>query len=256
VVWDHPNFLDLPDRSRKPRSAGLTHVLDKGVPPSSLATRLEGVGEFVDVLKVGWGIAYIDRTLKDRVACCEAAGVLVSLGGTLLEIAVAQGRLAELLAWVSEQGIGAIEVSNGLRHLSPDAKTGLVSELATDFVVLAETGAKEDGFPVVPEEWVAELTRDLEAGASWVIAEGRESGTVGLYHPDGSVREHLVALIVERLPLERVIFEAPRKVQQAWFVRHLGPDVNLGNVDLDEVLPLETLRLGLRADTARVRPRP
>jgi phosphosulfolactate synthase len=256
VVWDQPDFLELPDRSRKPRAAGLTHVLDKGVPPSQLATRLEGVGEFVDVLKVGWGIGYVDRTLKDRVGRCQAAGVLVCLGGTLLEIAVAQGRLAELLAWVAEQGLGAVEVSDGLRHLGPAAKTGLVRELAGEFVVLAETGAKDDGVPVVPEDWVAEMAADLEAGANRVIAEGRESGTVGLYRPDGSVRQDLVGLIVARLPLDRVIFEAPRKAQQAWFVRQLGPEVNLGNVDLDEVLPLETLRLGLRADTARVRPRP
>jgi phosphosulfolactate synthase len=184
------------------------------------------------------------------VALCHAAGVVVSLGGTLLELAAAQGRVAELAAWAVEQGIGAIEVSNGLQGLTPQAKTGLVRELATTFTVLAETGAKDDRVPVVPARWVAEMAADLDAGARWVIAEGRESGTVGLFTPDGQVRGDLVELIAERLPLRRVIFEAPRKAQQAWFVRHLGTDVNLGNVALDDVLPLETLRLGLRADTA------
>jgi len=255
VLWDCPDFLELPRRARKPRTAGLTHVLDKGVPLPSLAARLEATGELVDVLKVGWGIGYVDRTLKDRVALCQAAGVVVSLGGTLLEIAAVQGRVAELSAWAVEQGIGAIEVSNGLRELTAEAKTRLVRELATSFVVLAETGAKDDRVPVVPARWVDEMNADLDAGARWVIAEGRESGTVGLFTPDGEVRGDLVQLIADRLPLDRVIFEAPRKAQQAWFVRHLGTDVNLGNVDLDEVLPLETLRLGLRADTARVRSR-
>lgn len=108
---------------------------------------------------------------------------------------------------------------------------------------------------MVLERWVAEMAADLAAGARWVLAEGRESGTVGLYHPDGSIRQELVVAIVARLPLERVIFEAPRKAQQAWFVRQLGPSVNLGNVPLEEVLALETLRLGLRADTAKLPPR-
>lgn len=249
-MWDSPDFLELPARQRKPRTAGLTHVLDKGTPPALLAGVLEGAGELVDVVKVGWGIAYVDRALKDRVALCHAAGAMVSLGGTLLEVAAAQGRVAELRGWAAEQGVDALEVSNGLLGLTREEKLALVRELAADVTVLAETGAKDGGVPVVPGRWVAEMEDDLAAGARWVIAEGRESGTVGLFDADGGVRERLVELIVARLPLERVIFEAPRKAQQAWFVRQLGPQVNLGNVDLDDVLPLETLRLGLRADTA------
>jgi phosphosulfolactate synthase len=252
-VWERPNFLRLPARQPKPRTAGLTHVLDKGSPPALLAAMLEGAGELVDVVKVGWGVAYVDRALKQRVALCHAAGAVVSLGGTLLEVAAGQGRVAELRGWAAEQGVDAIEVSNGLLGLSLAAKAALVGELAATFTVLAETGAKDDRVEVVPARWVEEMTADLDAGARWVIAEGRESGTVGLFRSDGSVREELVELIAARLPLERVIFEAPRKAQQAWFIRQLGPQVNLGNIDLDEVLPLETLRLGLRADTAGIR---
>jgi phosphosulfolactate synthase len=253
-VWDSPGFLELPERGRKPREAGLTHVLDKGAPLETLAAVLDGTGELVDVLKIGWGIAYVDRSLKGRVAACHTAGVLVSLGGTLLEIAVSQGRTHELLDWAGEQGIDALEVSNGLLGFSPRDKAALIAELSATLTVLAETGAKDDHAPVVPEQWVSEMEADLAAGARWVIAEGRESGTVGLYGLDGEVREDLVRLIAERIPLDRVIFEAPRKAQQAWFIRELGADVNLGNVPLDEILPLETLRLGLRADTARVPP--
>lgn len=248
-MWDCPDFLDLPERSQKPRQRGLTHVLDKGLPVDVLEALLGQTGHLVDVLKVGWGIAYVDPSAKRRIATCDAAGVTMSLGGTLLEIAAAQGRVAELCRWAAGLGVHAIEVSNGLECLSPTAKTELVRTLAGEFVVLAETGAK-DGRSPVAERWLAEMEADLEAGARWVIAEGRESGTVGLYDEDGRVREPLVDAIATRIPLDRVIFEAPTKDQQVWFVQHLGPATNLGNVATADVLALETLRLGLRADTA------
>jgi phosphosulfolactate synthase len=252
AVWDRPDFLDLPSRQSKPRGSGLTHVLDKGAPIAALDELLAQVGDLVDVLKVGWGIAYVDPDLKERVALCNSAGVTLSLGGTLLELAVAQGRLAELCHWAQDAGIEALEVSNGLRALTPQRKADLVRDLCHDFVVLSEVGAKDDHAPVVAESWLAEMEADLAAGARWVIAEGRESGTVGLYHGDGRVRDDLVDAIAARLPVDRVIFEAPRKAQQVWFIRHLGAETNLGNVPPDEILPLETLRLGLRADTADV----
>lgn len=249
-MWDRPAFLELPERAHKPRTTGLTHVLDKGIPPATLAATLEGCADLVDVLKIGWGIAYVDPMLKARVAICHTAGILVSLGGTLLEIAAAQHRVAELARWASENGIDAVEVSNGLGALTPAEKQELIRTLARGFIVLGETGAKRAEAPVVGERWVEEMRSDLGAGARWVIAEGRESGTVGLYRDDGSVREDLVELIADCLPLDRVIFEAPRKGQQAWLIRRLGADVNLGNVAPDDLLALETLRLGLRADTA------
>lgn len=249
-MGDRPDFLDLPERSQKPRDRGLTHALDKGLPVEALESRLGQTGHLVDILKVGWGIAYIDPTIRARVAVCDAAGVTVCLGGTLLEIAAAQGRVPELCRWAEEIGVHAIEVSNGLELLDGEAKTALVRSLSADFTVLAETGAKDGHTPVVTENWLTEMAADLDAGASRVIAEGRESGTVGLYDEDGAVREDLVAAIAERVPLDSVIFEAPRKDQQAWFVQHLGPNTSLGNIATSDVIALETLRLGLRADTA------
>jgi phosphosulfolactate synthase len=254
AVWDCPDFLELPERDRKPRRRGLSHVLDKGTTTAALEALLAQAGDFMDVLKIGWGIAYVDPTVKERVALCNAAGVTVSLGGTLLEVCEAQGRVDELRRWATGIGVGAIEVSDGLQAMTPARKTELVRSLASDFTVLAETGAKDGHAPVVTEQWLTEMEADLDAGASWVIAEGRESGTVGLYHDDGSVRTELVDAIAARLPVDRVIFEAPRKSQQTWLIRRLGAGVNLGNVPLDEVLPLETLRLGLRADTAVTKP--
>ncbi len=247
---DGPTFLKLPARAAKPRSRGITHVLDSGLTPDGTRAFLGQTAHLVDIVKVGWGIGYIDPTLSARVAICASYGCPVSLGGTLLEIAAHQDHVAELRDWALGAGITHIEVSDGLRALTASRKHDLITELAADFVVLAETGAKEGNYPPTPAEWAEEMARDLDAGASWVIAEGRESGTVGLYHPDQGVREDLVAGILDRIPQDKVIFEAPRKSQQAWFVRQLGADVNLGNVAPASVLALETLRLGLRADTA------
>jgi phosphosulfolactate synthase len=227
-------------------------MLDKGMTISALDALLTHTGQLIDVLKIGWGTAYIDPALKERVALCESAGVITSLGGTLLEIAEAQGRVEELAEWACEVGIAAVEVSNGLQTIRPARKIELVRRLCADFVVLAETGAKDSHVPVVAADWIDELEADLAAGARWVVVEGREGGTVGLYHGDGSLRTDLVDAIAARIPVDRVIFEAPRKAQQAWLVHRFGPNVNLGNIPPDEVIPLETLRLGLRADTAVV----
>jgi phosphosulfolactate synthase len=251
-MWECPSFLALPEREAKPRSHGLTHVLDKGMTIPALEALLAHTAPLIDVLKIGWGTAYIDVALKDRVALCQSAGVFTCLGGTLLEIAEAQGRVDELADWACEVGIAAMEVSNGLQAIGPARKTELVRRLSADFVVLAETGAKDGHVPVVVDDWITELAADLDAGARWVVVEGRESGTVVLYHEDGSLRTDLVDAIAERLPVDRVIFEAPRKAQQAWLIQRFGANVNLGNVPPDEVIPLETLRLGLRADTAVV----
>jgi phosphosulfolactate synthase len=173
----------------------------------------------------------------------------VSLGGTLLEVAALQDRVGELRDWALSIGVSHVEVSNGLRALADSRKHALVRELAADFVVLAETGSKEESYPPTPGDWADEMARDLEAGAAWVVAEGRETGTVGLYHANHGVREDLVKAILAGIPQDLVIFEAPVKSQQAWFIRQLGADVNIGNVAPASVLPLETLRLGLRADT-------
>jgi phosphosulfolactate synthase len=251
-VPECPSFLQLPARAAKPRSRGITHVLDSGLTPEGTRAFLGQAGHLVDIVKVGWGIGYVDPELSTRVAICTEHGCPVSLGGTLLEVAALQDRVGELRDWALSVGMTHIEVSNGLRALTASRKHALVRELAADFVVLAETGAKEGNYPPTPAEWAQEMTRDLEAGASWVIAEGRESGTVGLYHADQGIREDLVSAILAWIPADKVIFEAPGKSQQAWFVRQYGADVNIGNVAPASVLALETLRLGLRADTVSV----
>lgn len=248
-----PTFLTVPARPAKPRVNGITHLLDSGLTPWATQSFLGQAGHLVDIVKIGWGIGYVDPSIEERLGIYAGYDCPVCLGGTLLEVAVLQDRVRELRDWALKVGITHVEVSNGMEALPAARKHALVRELAVDFVVLAETGAKADIAPV-PAQWAGEMERDLDAGASWVIAEGRESGTVGLYETDHGVREDLVSAIVDRVPLDKVIFEAPAKSQQAWFINRLGPGVNLGNIAPESVLSLETLRLGLRADTALVLP--
>jgi phosphosulfolactate synthase len=244
-----PSFLRLPRRSEKPRFVGLTHVIDTGLPVGGLESRLAAVGEYVDVWKLGFGTAYLDPTVKDKVATLGRAGIRACLGGTLLEVAWAQGRAEECLDWAGEAGFACVEVSNGSCAMPLEAKRRLITAASRNFVAISEVGSKDPSMPVSPSSWAEEMAGDLEAGATWVLAEGRESGTVGVYHSDGRVREELAETLVSAIGLRWVVFEAPRAAQQAWLVRRFGQTVNLGNVAPAELLAVESLRLGLRADT-------
>lgn len=223
-------------------------VLDKGMPIPWVEPLLPVAGAAMDVWKMGWGTAYLETDVAAKVALLLGAGIRASTGGTLLEIAWAQGKTAPFFDWAEATGFPCLEVSNGTVGMPPSEKTRLIRRAASRFIVLSEVGSKDPEALAVPAAWADEVARDLDAGATWVVAEGRESGTVGLYDPDGGVREGIVEALVGVNP-ERVVFEAPRKDQQAWLIRRLGPDVSLGNVAPTEVLGLEALRLGLRADT-------
>jgi phosphosulfolactate synthase len=244
-----PDFLDLPARAAKPRGTGITHVLDRGIPLAQSADLLATNGPYVDVWKLGWGISYLDPNLAAKLELLASHRVLASPGGTLLEIAWAQGRAAEFLDWARRCGFPCVEVSAGTVPMDDAAKGDLIAEAARHFIVLAEVGPKDPGVHLTPGQWAQALSRDLEAGATWVLAEGRASGTVGIYDPSGAVREDVVAALVSVAGPDCLVFEAPREGQQAWFVRRFGPDVNLANVHPADALGLETLRLSLRADT-------
>jgi phosphosulfolactate synthase len=248
-----PDFLDLPERTAKPRRAGITHVLDRGMSPLALESLLATAGEHIDLIKLGWGTAYVSRGVRDKVAICREAGIAVSLGGTLLEIAFEQGRVEAYVEWLRELGIDHVEVSNGSLGLAVEAKRTLISQLAGEFTVIAEVGSKRS-LDAVAEEWVAEMLGDLAAGAALVIAEGRESGTVGLFDASGAVHAELVEAILHAVGPEVVIFEAPLRSQQTWLIRHAGPNVNLGNIKAEDVIALETLRRGLRFETLDLLP--
>jgi len=242
-------FLDLPSRSDKPRDSGLTHVFDDGLPPAATGQLLGTIAQWADVWKLGFGTAYLDPTLGQKLALLAEHDVPACVGGTLLEVAWKQGRAAECLDWAAEAGFPMVEVSNGATSMPVVEKRRLIKTAAARFTVLAEVGSKDPAATVAPDEWATEAAADLDAGARWVIAEARESGTVGLYRPDGSVREDVVDALVRVAGPASIIFEAPRKSQQAWFIRRLGANANLANIPARDVLGLEALRLGLRADT-------
>ena len=244
-----PDFLTVPPRSRKPRRQGLTHVLDKGLPVEEMTAALGACGPYVDVWKFGWGTAYLDPGLSAKLGVLRDHDVVACTGGTLLEVAWHQGVVAEYLAWAADLGFPCVEVSSGVAPISAQEKASLIQAVAARFVVVAEIGSKDPAAPVTPEAWAAAARADREAGAAWVVTEGRESGTVGLFTGSGDVRGEVADAVVAAVGPECVVFEAPRKEQQAWLVRRFGADVGLGNLAPAEVLGVEALRLGLRADT-------
>jgi phosphosulfolactate synthase len=242
-------FLDLPERSLKPRERGLTHVLDKGLSTAQVDGLMEVAGDAVDIVKLGWGTALVTGNLEAKLARYRAHDVPVCLGGTLTEIALRDGRLDGLIAWCRELGIGHVEVSDGTIALEPERKREIVTRLSREFVVFSEVGSKDDQQIMAPYRWVEEIEAELAAGAWKVIAEARESGTAGIFRPDGEVRMGLIDEIAHAIDPGQLIFEAPQRAQQVWFLRRFGREVNLGNIAPDDVLSLETLRLGLRSDT-------
>jgi phosphosulfolactate synthase len=244
-------FLDVPARSPKPRSHGLTHVIDKGLNLRDIEGLFDTAGEYVDVVKLGWGTSYVTGNLEKKIALYRSLDTPVVCGGTLFEAAVARGKLDEYRSWLVENRFSHVEVSDGTIDLPHERKLELVAELAQDFVVMSEVGSKDSDVVYAPYQWVEWMREELAAGAWKVITEGREEGTAGIYRRDGDMRTGLIDEIVHGIEVGDIIFEAPAKLAQAWFVRTFGPEVNLGNIPPEEVIPLETLRLGLRADTLK-----
>jgi len=224
-------------------------VIDRGLSVSEVESLLEVAGECVDVVKLGWGTALVTANLRPKLERYAAHGIPVVLGGTLTELAIRQGRVEGLVAWLAELGLRHVEVSDGTIAIEPQFKRELIERLARDFTVLAEVGSKDAQFIMAPYVWVEQIEGDLAAGAWKVIAEARESGTAGIYRASGEVRTGLIEEIAHAVEPERLIFEAPRREQQVWLLKRFGTECNLGNIAPGDVLSLETLRLGLRSDT-------
>ena len=247
-----PPFLDLPQRSAKPRERGITHVLDSGLSVAEVESLIEVAGAAVDLVKLGWGTAVVTENLDAKLARYRAHGIPVVLGGTLTELAIAQDRVDELISWLQQLQLTHVEISDGAIELPHERKLALIERLVADgFTVLSEVGSKDAARIMAPYVWVEQIESELAAGAWKVIAEARENGTAGIFRADGEVRMGLIDEIAHAIPAERLLFEAPRKEQQVWFLQRFGHEVNLGNIAPRDVLSLETLRLGLRADTAR-----
>jgi phosphosulfolactate synthase len=224
-------------------------VIDRGLSVAEVDGLLEVAGDCVDVVKLGWGTAVVSANLEPKLERYAAHGIPVVLGGTLTELAIRQGRIDGLAAWLHELGLRHVEISDGTIEIEPDVKRELIERLSRDFTVFAEVGSKDADFIMAPYVWVEQIERDLDAGAWKVIAEARESGTAGIYRANGEVRTGLIDEIVHSIDKDRLIFDAPLQKQQVWLLKQFGTECNLGNIAPADVLSLETLRLGLRSDT-------
>jgi phosphosulfolactate synthase len=233
----------------EPRSGGLTHVLDKGLGPHAWEDVLETCGVYIDIVKLGWGTAYVTPNLRRKLEVLREKPVVI--GGTFFEVVYAKGRVDDYKRWLAELGLTHVEVSDGTVEIPREEKLELIADLARDFTVLSEVGSKDSDVNYAPYLWVQWIKEELEAGAWKVVTESRESGTAGIFRPTGEMRTGLIDEIAHEIDVSDLIFEAPTKASQAWFVKEFGPTVNLGNIPPDEVIPLETLRLGLRGDTLK-----
>ena len=243
------DFLALPQRTSKPRESGLTHVLDKGLSLEQVRQFLEVAGDYVDIVKLGWGTACVTPNLKEKVDLYQSHGVPVCFGGTFFEVCLRQNKVEEWLALVRSCEMTCVEISDGTIAMEEEDKLALLRRFSQEFKVLSEVGSKDDAVTIAPSTWIDKIGRELEAGAWKVITEGRESGTVGIYRPTGDVKDGLLEEIREAFDTAQILFEAPVKKQQAWFIKQFGSNVNLGNIPPDEVISVETLRLGVRGDT-------
>jgi len=233
----------------EPRSGGLTHVLDKGLGPHAWEDVLETSGVYIDVVKLGWGTAYVTPNLRRKLDVLSGKPVVI--GGTFFEVVYVKDKVDEYKRWLQDLGLTHVEISDGTVEIPREEKLELIADLARDFTVLSEVGSKDSEVNFAPYLWVQWIKEELEAGAWKVITESRESGTAGIFRPSGEMRTGLIDEIVNEVEVADLIFEAPTKASQAWFVKEFGPTVNLGNIPPDEVIPLETLRLGLRGDTLK-----
>ena len=228
---------------------GLTHVLDKGLGPRAWEDVLEVAGEHISIVKLGWGTAAVTNNLERKLEVLRDKPVVI--GGTFFEVVYAQDKLEDYKQWLRELGLSHVEISDGTVDIPRDRKLELIADFARDFTVLSEVGSKDSSVEYTAEQWVQWLQEELDAGAWKVITEAREGGTAGIFDSAGGMRTELIGEIAMTVGPANVVFEAPTKAAQTWFIKQFGPSVNLGNIPPDEVIPLETLRRGLRGDTLK-----
>jgi phosphosulfolactate synthase len=231
------------------RHVGLTHVLDKGLGPRAWTDLLDVAGEHISIVKLGWGTAYVTGNLEQKLDVLRDKRVVI--GGTFFEVVYARDRLDDYKRWLTDLGLDHVEISDGTIEIPRERKLELIADFARDFTVLSEVGSKDSSVEYTVDEWTRWLNEDLEAGAWKVITEAREGGTAGIFDSSGGMRTDLIAEIANVVGPANIVFEAPTKAAQAWFVKQFGASVNLGNIPPEEVIPLETLRLGLRGDTLK-----
>ena len=243
------NLKQMPERTARPRTNGLTMIMDKGLGLDEVRNFLSTSLPYVDIVKLGFGTSYVTSNLKEKLAIYKEHNVPVYFGGTLFEAFIIRDQFQDYIDAIKEYGIDHVEVSDGSMDIEHPVKCKYISELAKHATVLSEVGSKDAAHIIPPYKWIELMRAELAAGSSYVIAEAREAGNVGIYRGSGEVREGLVQEILTQIPLEKIIWEAPQKAQQLYFLELLGANVNLGNIAPHEVIALEAMRIGLRGDT-------
>ncbi|MBI4929676.1 MAG: phosphosulfolactate synthase [Bacteroidetes bacterium] len=239
----------IPKRTKRPRKDGVTMVMDKGLSIRQAEDLIESASDFIDFIKLGFGTSVITKNLAEKIKLYKEADMKVYFGGTLFEAFIIRGMFDEYCEFIDKYKLDAAEVSDGSIEIKHDKKCEYISKLSKNYTVLSEVGSKEEGIIIHPAMWIKMMNKEIEAGSWKVIAEARESGTVGIYRSSGHAHESLVKKITANVKQENIIWEAPKKSQQVWWIKQLGVNVNLGNIAPEEALSLETLRLGLRGDT-------
>jgi phosphosulfolactate synthase len=239
----------IPYRTEKPRKAGFTMAMDKGLSLREVDDFISMSGDYVDIVKLGWATSYVTKNLKTKIETYREAGIPVYFGGTLFEAFIIRNQFDDYRKLLDTYELTFAEVSDGSIVLDHKKKCDYIRTLSEQVTVLSEVGSKDAAKIIPPYKWIEQMQKELEAGAWKVIGEAREGGTVGLFRDSGEVRQGLVEEILTKIPEEKIIWEAPQKEQQVWFIKLIGANVNLGNIAPNEFIPLETLRLGLRGDT-------
>lgn len=239
----------LPERPEKPRNSGVTMVMDKGLSVREAEDLVERASHLTDFVKLGFGTSMVTNQVEKKIKVYHQAGIKVYLGGTLFEAFLIRDRYEDYKKLIKKLKLDVVEVSDGSIYIDHDRKCELINDMSKDFMVLSEVGSKQSGILIAPTKWINMMETELQAGSYKVIAEARESGTVGIYRPSGMPHVALVSKILSKIPLDKILWESPIKSQQAWFIKEFGGNVNLGNIAPHEIISLETLRLGLRGDT-------
>lgn len=239
----------IPERSAKPREKGVTMMMDKGLSLNEVENFIQASGHLTDIVKFGFGTAYVSNDLKEKLKLYREAGIRPYFGGTLFEAFYARGKFNDYLKVLDQYDLDLAEISDGSIIIPHDEKCELIQKIAKDRTVMSEVGSKDSGIIISPAKWIKMMKTELEAGSWKVIAEGREAGNVGVFRPNGTAHTFLINRIIANVAPEKILWEAPQKNQQVWFIKLFGAEVNLGNIGPNEMIPLECLRLGLRGDT-------
>jgi phosphosulfolactate synthase len=239
----------IPERPDRPREKGVTMVMDKGVSLQQAENFIDACGDYIDIVKLGFGTSYITKNLEKKLKLYKEAGIKTYFGGTLFEAFIVRGMFSDYVKLLDKFKMEVAEVSDGSIVLPHDKKCEYISKLAKDRIVLSEVGSKEEGIIIHPAKWISMMNKEIQAGSWKVIAEAREGGNVGIFHRNGSAHTLLINKITGKVDRDRILWETPQKSQQVYFIKLFGANVNVGNIGFEDVIPLETLRLGLRGDT-------